>query len=153
MNNMERQSTPNYIDSISKVVATLIAVGGFIWGIIEFQQRQLYNETHEFRRRLWENRLETYTRLQDVTGLIIVKRNDSKALDSLQSEFDRLYYSAMIIVEDQRVEAKMVELSEALRDFKDGVKKESFLKKKQIELMRELSISLKRKQNLLFDEN
>ena len=143
---------PNYIDSISKIIAALVAAGGFVWGIIEFQQRQYFNETQEFRRQLWESRLLTYNKLQEVTGLIIVMRNDPKIIDSLTVEFDRLYYSAMILVEDTVVEAKMVVLAEAISDFREGVKSEMYLKKKQIELMRELSISLKKRQELLFDE-
>ncbi len=150
---MEKPSIWNYVDSISKIVAALVASGGFVWGIIEFQQRQLFNETHEYRRRLWEKRLETYTKLQEVTGMIIVKRNDSKALDTLENRFDQLYYSSMIMAEDTLVEAKMVELAEAIRDFRAGIKKDAYLKKKQIELMRELSISQKKRQKLLFDED
>ena len=149
---MEQMPKPNYIDSISKIIAALVAAGGFVWGIIEFQQRQYFNETQEFRRQLWESRLLTYNKLQEVTGLIIVMRNDPKIIDSLTVEFDRLYYSAMILVEDTVVEAKMVVLAEAISDFREGVKSEMYLKKKQIELMRELSISLKKRQELLFDE-
>jgi len=142
----------NYIDGISKILTALIAVGGFIWGIIEFQQRQLYNETYEFRYKLWEQKLKTYTELRNVSGDIIVYRNDSKKLDSLQAVFDRLYYSAMIMVEDTAVEEKVIDYREALSDFRDDIKSENYLKKKQIEMIRELSSSIKKRQKLLFDE-
>ena len=148
-------NSKNYIDSFSKIVASLVAAGGFVWGVVEFQQRQFFNETHEFRRRLWERKLETYTNLQNISGNIIIHRNNPELLDSLQVEFDRLYYSEMLMVEDSLVEAKVIGYREALNDFIEGVKGEKgehFLKKKQIEMMRELSTSLKRKQELLFDE-
>lgn len=146
------KNSKSYIESISMIIASLVAAGGFVWGIIEFQQRQFFNETHEFRRKIWERKLETYTELQNISGNIIIYRNKPEILDSLLVEFEHLYYSAMIMVEDSLVESKVIAYREALNDFKEGIKGEQFLKKKQIEMMRELSSSLKRKQKLLFDE-
>ncbi|THH34347.1 hypothetical protein [Neolewinella litorea] len=140
------------VDAISKIVAALIAAGGFIWGIIEFQQRQFFNETHEFRWRLWEERLKVYTDLQQVSADIIIFRNDSIALDSLEEKLDRLYYSALVVVEDPEVEAKVIEYRESLNDFRQGIKDSHFLKRKQIDMMKGLSASLKKRQQLLFDD-
>lgn len=145
-------NSTSIIDNLTKIVSSLVLAGGFIWGIMEFQHRQHFNETNELRMKLWEKKLETYSKLQNISGEIIINRNEEAKLDSLQLEFDRLYYSTMILVEDTLVEAKVIKYREALNDFQEGVKGEQYLKAKQIEMIKELSSSLKKRQELLFDE-
>ncbi len=151
-NNENRPSSPNFIDIFSKLITALVAAGGFIWGIIKFQEEQRFNETHEFRIRLWEKKLQTYSKLVDVTGNIIISRNDSESLDSLENEFDLLYYSSMIMVEDENVESKMIHFKEALSDFRNEIKKEQYLKRKQIHLIEAVKESLRAGQKLILDE-
>lgn len=150
---MEKQEKPNYLEIGTKIVTAVVALGGLIWGIVEFQKNQEFNETHELRKKLWDERFETYAKVQAVTGMIIVKKNDPKALDSLKNEFDLLYYSTMVTVEDSTVEDKMIEFANAFDDFRQGIKKDSFLKKKQIELMRAIANSQKKNQDLLTNED
>ncbi len=140
-----------YVDNVSKILTALIAAGGFVWGIIAFQYEQRTNETLEFRRKLWEKRLETYNKLSDVIGELIIKRSDQQAFDSLQNRFEFLYYSAMVVVEDSLVEQKMVSFLTAINDFKLRRKSEIHLKTKALQLMRDISTSLKKKQDLLYD--
>lgn len=140
------------IDNATKIISSIITVGGFIWGIITFQTEQRVNETLEFRRKLWEKRLDTYNKLSEITGKLIVYRNNEQAFDSLQERFDFLYYSSMVMVEDTLVEDRMISFSNAIKDYKEKRKTEIHLKFKAIELMKEMSKSLKKKQELLFYE-
>ncbi len=137
------------IDLLAKVIPSLVAVAGVIVGVWQFHAKQQQEETLEFRRKLWEQRMNTYSRLSETTGAIIIYRNDATALDSLSKTFQRMYYAAMPMVQDEAVEQKLIDFNLALIDFLEKKKDEQYLKSKQIQLMKELGVSLKRTSEIL----
>jgi len=135
------------LESILKITSTIIAVGGLLLGIVTFKSQERYTQTQNFRIRLWERKLDVYTVLADIAGDIIVYRNDSTALDSLQDKFDKIYYSSLILVQNDSVEAKIRIYKDGLSDYRQGIKSIHYLKEKQIDLMRKIGIALKEKQD------
>jgi hypothetical protein len=135
------------IDNMLKIVTALITAGGFIFGIITFQAQQKNIQTENFKMKLWEKKLDIYTSLSDIAGNIIIFRNDSLALDSLIEKFDKIYYSSIILVQDDSVEANIRTYKDALSDYRQGFKSILYLKEHQVCLMRAIGQSLKQTQD------
>ncbi|HRH50457.1 MAG TPA: hypothetical protein PLP23_16990 [Panacibacter sp.] len=134
-------------ETIIKIITTLIAVCGFIFGIYTFQVQQRTTQTQDFKMRLWEKKLEVYDQLAGVTGDIIIFRNDSLALDSLVEKFDKIYYSSLILVQNDSVEAKVRMYKDALADYRQNIKSILYLKTKQVILMKKIGEALKETQD------
>jgi hypothetical protein len=130
-----------------KLVSTFIAVAGFIFGIYTFKAQENVTQTQSFKMKLWEKKLDIYSSLANITGDIIINRNDSLALDSLQDKFDKIYYSSLIMVQNDSVEYKVRVYKDALSDYRQGIKSILFLKVKQIELIKSIGVALKEKQD------
>jgi len=128
------------MESILKIVSTLIAVSGFIFGIFTFQTQQRTTQTQNFKMKLWERKLEVYNQLAGITGDIIIYRNDSLALDSLADKFDKIYYSSLILVQNDSVEAKVRVYKDALADYRQNIKSILYLKEKQVALMKKTNL-------------
>jgi hypothetical protein len=139
----KRKSFENAI----KIIPTLIAVAGFIFGIYTFQAQQRTTQTQAFKIKLWDKKLEVYSQLVAVSGDIIIYRNDTTALDSLIDKFDKIYYSSLILVQNDSVEHNVRLYKDALADFREGIKSILFLKEKQINLMRKIGEALKENQD------
>ena len=135
------------LDSILKITSSLIAAAGFVFGIVTFQTQQKNIQTESFKMKLWERKLSTYNELADIAGNIVIFRSDSLALDSLVDKFDKVYYSSLILVQDDSVEVKVRAYKEALADYRQGYKSILYLKKSQIYLMQAISNSLKKTQD------
>jgi hypothetical protein len=117
------------------------------WRIITFQVQQRTTQTQNFKMRLWEKKLEVYNELADISGDIIIYRNDSLALDTMVEKFDKIYYSSLILVQNDSVEAKVRKYKDALADYRQGIKSILYLKHKQVELMRKIGEALKENQD------
>lgn len=135
------------LDSILKIISALIAAAGFVFGIVTFQAQQRNIQTESFKMKLWERKLSTYNELAEIAGNIVIFRNDSLALDSLVDKFDKVYYSSLILVQDDSVEVKVRAYKEALADYRQGYKSILYLKKCQIYLMQAIGNSLKKTQD------
>jgi hypothetical protein len=135
------------LESVLKVMTALITAGGFIFGIITFQAQQKNIQTESFKMKLWEKKLNVYSTLSDIAGNIIVFRNDSLALDSLGDEFDKIYYSSLILIDDSSVEKSIRLYKDDLSDYRREFISIIELKKSQIRLMRSFGRSLKQLQD------
>jgi hypothetical protein len=135
------------LENSLKVLTALITAAGFIFGIITFQAQQKNIQTENFKMKLWEKKLNIYTDLSDIAGNIIIYRNDSLSLDSLIDKFDKIYYSSIILVQDDSVEASIRSYKDALSDYRQEIKSIIYLKKHQVSLMHALGRSLKQTQD------
>lgn len=149
-------SVAGRLENWSKVISMVIAVAGVLIGIYEFQSQQRYNETHEFKLRIWEQRLSEYTKLSEISGKIIVCidwRKNKAAQDSLSQKFHELYYSTLPMVQDTSVEKRLIDFNLALLDYNNEIETdEIILKKKQLHLMEALGVSIRNINHLIEDE-
>lgn len=126
-----------------KIIPAVIAVPGFLFGIYTFQAQQRTTQTQGFKIKLWDKKLDVYNQLVGVAGDIIIYRNDTTALDSLTEKFDKIYYSSLILVQNDSVEHSVRLYKDALADYREGIKSILFLKDKQISLKRKIGQALK----------
>lgn len=132
----------DYVEIVIKMMSTLLAIAGVIFGVYKFNSEQRQNETHVFKVRLWERKLDTYSLLSRVTGDIIVVGKNHALFDSLVFEYSKLYFSSLPLVQDSLVEEKLIDFDLALTDYKNDIKDLAYLKKKQYRLMQRLGISI-----------
>lgn len=142
-----KQNSLVSFESMLKLVSTFIAVAGFIFGIYTFKSQEKVTQTQSFKMKLWDKKLDVYSSLANVAGDIIINRKDSLALDSLQDKFDKIYYSSLILVQNDSVEFRVRVYKDALSDYRQGIKSILYLKVKQIELMKTIGFALKEKQD------
>ncbi|MNE14511.1 hypothetical protein D3C80_1073920 [compost metagenome] len=114
-----RNNTVN-TDLILKIIGSILTAAGIIIGLWQFTEGQKQNVKIEFERRMWEKKLNTYDELAKVTGDILIHAKDTLVFDSLFLEFDRLYYTKMVLAESDSVEKLMIRTRDELKNFRKG---------------------------------
>ena len=130
------------IESITKIIAPILTLPGIVVGLWQFNYGQRQNEKIEFKRRMWEKELNTYDELAKITGEILIHAEDSVKFDSLRMEFDRLYYTTMVLSENDSVSELMINTKRELKDFKDGESSHLRLEQRVMLLMDACRLSL-----------
>ena len=134
--NIEKTNWQSRFIQYIPLFTTLIAVGGFAFGIVQFRvqqkerlevqkiQSQKENEAkeREFKKALWEKQLGYYLEAAKAAAtLASFNENDG---DDIQLErtkarirFWQLYYGELAVIEDQNVSRAMVKYGRCLRDY------------------------------------
>jgi hypothetical protein len=103
------------IDTVIKITAPILTFLGLIIGIGEFNLQQSNNNKLEFKRRMWDKRFEAYSSLSDIISSIIIEK-DTKSLDSLSRNFEKLYWGKLPLFSDPIVLSALSDFRNALRD-------------------------------------
>ena len=111
------------------IVAPILTVIGILIGVWQFNvgensRRQEaaaaeeQRDTIAFRRRLWQEKLDTYQKVAELAGKIVATSGQDQV--KAYKEFHAAYWGAMVLVEDQAVEAAMIAFDKEYRDLKSG---------------------------------
>ncbi|GAB2554950.1 hypothetical protein [Spirosoma areae] len=130
----------NTLDLLIKVVVPLCTVMAGVW---QFQYGQNVNQEQEFKRRIWEKRLEAYSQIGDITGQLIGAASNARQFDSLSRHFSQIYWGKLPLVEDDSVEIKMKRFKEEVESFKQKEATVEDLETKGYYLMQACQRSLK----------
>jgi len=136
------ENTKRRWDVILGIVTPILTIVGVLVGVWKFtaeqaQQTELMVRSNaiEFERNLWKQQLDTYAKIADIVGRIASNAEDLKALAELVKEFQSLYWGAMILVEDESVEAAMIAFNQEIQDFKSGWSNSNRLKTRALQLI------------------
>lgn len=111
------------------LVAPILTVIGILIGVWQFNAGE-NNRRHDtaiaeeqrdtiaFKRRLWQEKLDTYQKVTELAGKIVATSGQDQA--NAYKEFQSAYWGAMVLVEDQPVEAAMIAFDKEYRDIKSG---------------------------------
>lgn len=111
-------------------------------GVWQFQHQQGINDEQDFKRRIWERRLEAYMEIGSLTGKLITAKANTVGFDSLQSRFEQVYWGKMPLFEDDSVEYRMKHFNEELLLIQKRQGYPSILKLRGLFLMRACQKSL-----------
>jgi hypothetical protein len=126
---IEQPNTPPVVKSLNKtaliettikIIAPLITVAGLLIGVWQFTAQQTYNDKMEFKRKVWEKRLDAYSEMADVMSKIVTEDNQFKK-DSLGKKFEQLYWGKLPLFEDSLVEKSLKTFQETLQDSKNNI--------------------------------
>jgi hypothetical protein len=99
------------LDYVTQIATLLIGIAGIIVGIYEFTAQQSSNDRDEFKRRMWERRLNACMEISGEIGNMINKAHASPFVpDSLvkaASEFQRIYWKNLPLLEDSSMDAEI----------------------------------------------
>lgn len=118
------------------LIAAAFVLGA--WQIHAANERALRNQ-YDFA--LWSKRLETYSSVAKLVGLIAEPPDDT-AFQSAVAGFLAAYWSEMILVEDQAVEAAMKSFRTEIEDYRKGRSSADRIKLRARELMTAFKTSL-----------
>jgi hypothetical protein len=102
------------LDTIVKVVGLIISVATVFIGIWEFNRQERTTNTIEFKRKIWEKKLDAYMQLDSLTSLIANETVDT-LLNREIRQLDLLYWGKLPLFDDPTVE-------EAVKDFRNKAK-------------------------------
>jgi hypothetical protein len=136
-----------------KGVGPLLTATGLLIGVWQFNKQQGFNDAQEFKRKVWEKRLNAYTDIGNLTAQIATHTHDTLAMDSLTNQFEQLYWGKMPLIEEAAVEEAMKKFSEELNDFRNKESDAKRLKKRGYELMKTCQESLHHSWKTLSDED
>ena len=117
----------NILTQMVPIVTALVAVAGFWWGVVQYQQQQTKNlevqerqsvrnqeiAEHEFMKPWLESQREIY--LQALSNAATVANSDDpEKLKQATEEFWKLYHGKMILVETKSVSGAMVHFGDCL---------------------------------------
>ena len=74
----------------------------------------------EFRRKLWLQRVSTYSSIAELAGKIAAHEKKDAEFDELTESFLGAYWGLMILVEDKAVENAMIKFGDEIRDYRKG---------------------------------
>ena len=130
------------VESATKIVGSILTLIGIIVGLWEFNDGQRQNEKMEFKRKMFEKELNTYDELAKITGEIVTAANDSIKFDSLRMQFDRLYYTKMVLSESDSVSSLMIDTRNEFLDYMNHESTLLKVKKRVVLLMEQCKLSL-----------
>jgi hypothetical protein len=113
-----RKEKPWYhiVSQMVPIITALVAVGGFLWGVLQYRDQQMKNrETseREFMKPWLESQREIY--FQALSAATAVANSDEpKKRKQATEEFWRLYQGKMIMVETKKVSGAMVHFGHCL---------------------------------------
>ncbi|QDK77744.1 hypothetical protein EXU85_03690 [Spirosoma sp. KCTC 42546] len=136
------QKKINHIDTYIKVAGPVLTAIGLILGAWQFQYQQGANDEQEFKRRIWEKRLDAYMTIGELTGKLIATPAPSRQFDSLQHHFEQLYWGKMPLFENDSIAYRMKLVSEELQMLQMQQGYKSVLKQRSLLLMQTCQQSL-----------
>ena len=104
-----QESEHRFHDAVAKWIALFTVVCGGIYGF--WQYKDVIEK--DFRKPFWEKQLDHYFDASSAAATLATSC-DQEALALANSEFYRLFYGPLAIVEDSRVEQAMVAFHQAL---------------------------------------
>ena len=111
------------------VVAPLLTIVGILVGVWQFNRgednrrtetvaAEQQRDTIGFKRRLWQEKLETYRKVTELAGKIVAASGRERV--AAYKEFQANYWGAMVLVEDPPVEQAMIAFDREYRDLASG---------------------------------
>lgn len=105
---------------LSPLLATMLAVAGFVFGVVQYtaqqretrtaaqeqSRRELEARDRDFMKPLWERELGMYFRASEVAATIATTRDRAKR-EAAEEEFWRLYEGPLVIVEGKALSGAM----------------------------------------------
>jgi hypothetical protein len=143
----------DWLEVALKVVTPLLTVAGLFIGVWQFNRQQGFNDSQEFKRKIWERRLDAYTEIGNLTASLVTSTGDTARFDSLTHRFEQLYWGRMPLIEDQTVEEAMRKFNAELYDFKNRDSDLNRLKGRGYELMKACQQSLHNSWKTLSNES
>ena len=104
-------------------VNAIIPITAICIGLIQFNKKQEFNKTVEFKRSIWSKQLDSYTQIAELAGKI-ASENDITKFRELANEFESQYWGKMILFEDSIVVGAMKAVRKEIDDKKNGIKDE-----------------------------
>jgi hypothetical protein len=128
------------------LVAPVLTVVGLLVGVWQFNrgeenktklQYELIKkqDTVEFQRKLWLERLSTYKAIAEQAGKIASTEKTDKRFKEYARDFDTSYWGLMIFVEDASVEKAMMDFHVDLADYQLGRSDGDQVKRRAAELV------------------
>jgi hypothetical protein len=128
------------------VVGPILTVVGLLLGVWQFNrgeenktklQYQLIQkqDTVEFQRKLWLERLSTYKAIAEQAGKIASTEKTDRRFKGYVQDFDASYWGLMIFVEDESVEKAMMDFHVDLADYQLGRSDGDQVKRRAAELV------------------
>jgi hypothetical protein len=112
-------SYDSFIDH-AKLVSTILAIAGFLFGIFQYRKQQVLNRTaaaesrdREFLKPLWEKQLAIYFDTSQAAATIATT-TDPKERQEAKQKFWTLYWGPLMIVESPTVYGAMKAFGECL---------------------------------------
>jgi hypothetical protein len=100
-------------DLIFKIIGAVVAVGGLVFGIYQFQS-QKDNGNSEKEKMLREQKVELYRKATEIAASF-PQASDPKEAEAKKKEFWSIYYGQLSIVEDENVKNAMMKYGGALK--------------------------------------
>jgi hypothetical protein len=111
------------------LVAPLVTVIGILVGVWQFNSgennrrqdsatAEEQRDTIAFKRRLWQEKLDTYQKVTELAGQIVATSGAGQA--AAYKDFQSAYWGAMVLVEDKPVEEAMIAFDKEYLDLKSG---------------------------------
>lgn len=145
---LQREQKPNWLSRILPLITALVAVGGFIVGIWQFNEGQkqsakqiisaeniaansiraaeeqsrndlLASKRQEYLQKFWQERLKLYDEVTRAAGQIASSRTPDDARTPI-GNFWKLYWGPLSILEDRAVLSAMVAYGEKLKKAEGG---------------------------------
>src|SRR5512147_518449 len=113
---------PNNLEAWVKVLTLLGGVVAFGWGVYQFianQRSQSETRRIEATRPFLDRQLKLYTEATQAVATLATSSSNEE-LSSAKAAFCSLYWGELVLVEDKRVEAAMVQLGSAIKQGKLG---------------------------------
>ncbi len=105
-------------------INALVPIAVLVIGVCQFQKQQHFNKTIDFKRDLWNKKLESYTEIGELVGKIVSEK-EIKQFHALKKEFEAQYWGKMILFEDPQVESSMKSFKKEVEDKYNNIVDES----------------------------
>ncbi len=107
-----------FVDVILKIIAPLLAILSFMWGIYQYR----ISKENDYRNTLYKQQYDIYSELLNVTADIAVTEPDStgtKRFRDAVQQFDHLYFGRMHLIQNEAVIKKMEQFYLSVQNYKD----------------------------------
>lgn len=109
------------LTGLGLIVSVLIFVIGDRWTVERENELAEARNLAEYKRRLWDERRDAYRALAEVLGGIAADLDSGSDIDAANKRaFDKAYWGALILTENEEIELQMVRLRNDLRDLVAG---------------------------------
>ncbi len=111
---------PSIGDTVLKLSGPLLTIFGLIVGALQFTAQLSNNDKMEFKRRIWEKRLDAYMELGNLTARIVTSTHQD-SIKRLSVEFEKVYWGKLPLFEDDSVERAMKRFRNEIHDKAEGI--------------------------------
>ena len=117
-----RELRQNFWIQIAAFVFTIITL---VFGYCQVNKQILANNNLEFKKHLWEQRVEVYTKMgTTISNLINADKNTQ--FDSIYIEYSNLYWGMMTLFDDPDVNRLMIKFKDKIEAVKEGYEYEPY---------------------------